>query len=514
MLREKILDQLEVGDAVKLSRVSGALHTYVKYHMRTRKKFDFSRYPLLSPFVTRHRLKSLLSKNTRICELDFTNCREWLSDVFLIPLLLNSRHLKRLCLRDCQNRRISDWSMYAIAGNCLLLEELIFDGCNWFTSNAFTLLGTKCKLLRTLSLRNCSTIDNESLAVVLRNNCHLRELNLRYCKQFGEEVLETISETCKELRVLDISRWSNVSDVTALKLVRGCKRIEEVNLTQTPISNWSLRLIANAYGSSLHSVSLAASEADDLVLENIASNNEGKLKHLDLSFCHRITDYGLASLSKHCQKITALNLTTCLSVSNVGFEMIACNCQGLTELILEDCDWVKSESLHIFALHCRSLKRINLKGCSATEDESLIALFENNSDLASINLSGCCKVTAAAIMTLANCCRGITELSMQGCVGISDSGLRHLALCKDISLIDLEGCSMLSAKSLALLGVNCRRIRRMTLSGCRRVNCRSLMSVVVNNPNLEYIDVSECFPKSKFIINLVKNINKKIFVDF
>ena len=513
LLLKKILDVLTIRDLESLAKVAKVVYRNVKYYISIRKTFNFSKWNPSSVQWPKHGLQFFIFKNTNIRELDFTNCGKWLSDAFLTPLVQQNKQLKKLSLRSCHSKRITDSSMLAIVKNCAVIEELILDDCSWFTPNTFSLVGGNCKLLKILSLRSCYSIDDQSLAAVLKSCLHLRELHLRHCRQIGGEILDVVGESCKELRVLDFSRCSQVSDVTALRLVTGCKFIEDLNLTQTSLSNWSFRLIGNAYGNSLRSARLAATEVDDDVIENIAVTNQNRLKTIDLSFCKRIRDGALKALSETCQKLRILDLTACPNLSGKGIEAIGRNCRLLTELTLEDCPWLKSETLLLLATRCKYLKKVNVKGCGQIEDRALIAMAKKNNALESLNISGCHKTTTSAIRSLVFCCSGINELAMGDCIAVDDLGLRHLALSKEITHIDMDGCSVLSAKTLAKIGSNCKKIRRLSLSGCNKINSRSLVTVVVNNPKLEYIDITSCFTNPTSILAVVKTFNKNVFVD-
>lgn len=513
VLLGKILDFLTLHEVAQLAKVSKAVNLHVKYYICVRRKFNFSGCKKAPPLLKGTETWSVVLKNENIRELDFTNCGKWLYDVLLYALLVRNRQLKKLCLRNCHSDRLSDASIIAIAENCKALEYLNLDDCNWFTPDAFSLLGKSSKQLRTLSLNSCSSIDETSLAVVLKNTVHLRELRLRYCWQLGDKILETIGQNCKDLRVLDFSRCSKVSDVIALKVASGCTQIEDINLTKTPMSNWSLRLLGSVYGNNLRSVSLAATDADDVVMGNIAINNNSRLRYIDLSYCHKVRDGTLRSLSEHCPMLRSLNLTGCHGVSNDALEAIGGKFRLLTELILEDCYWVKSDSFLKIAAKFRHLKTVNLKGCCDVDDKPLIALFKKNNALESINISGCYKVTTSAIRSLACCCKAITVLSIADCLAIDDVGLRHLALCSEIAFLDMEGCSVLSAGTLAKIGINCKKLQRLSIPGCKRINIRSLITVVANNQRLKYIDISECFQRPKDVCNLVKTFNARTFVD-
>ena len=513
LLLRKIFDSLTIIDLVRLARVSKALNYSVISYMPIRQTFDFSKCEPLIVGSPMDDLQFLIFRSSSIGELNFAGCGKWLSDIFLIPLLQHNRQLRKLSLCNCQSKRMSDSTLLAIAMTCKKLEYLNLDDCCWFSANAFSFLGKNCDSLQTLSLNYCSNIDDASLADVLRNNSHLKALYLRHCRQIGGGILEILSECCKALRILDFSRCSYVSDVTALKLVNGCKYLEDLNLTWTALSPWSLRLLCDIYGKSIRSLSLAATEADDIMLAKVATANEGKLRKVDLSFCHRITDSGLEVFATNCQSLRILNLTACGKVSNKGIQAVGYNCHNLTELTLEDCEFIKSDSLLIIATKCKQLKKLNLNGCWQIKDKPLVVLVTRNIGLQSLSISGCKRVTSLTIRSLAYSCKGITELNISGCIRVDDLGLRHLSLCKEIAFINMDSCSALSARTLATIGSKCRRIQRLSILGCKSINIRSLITVIVNNPELKCIDITNCFPKAPRIFPVLRMFNEHIFVD-
>jgi Leucine Rich repeat len=123
-----------------------------------------------------------------------------------------------------------------------------------------------------------------------------------------------------------------------------------------------------------------------------------KLKHLNLSGNHLITDDLLAALALSGLTITHLNLTYCPLITDKGIAFLA--------------DLPK-------------LKSLNLSRNDQLTDDSLAPL-EGCIKLKSLNLSGCGQITNNGMIHLSKT-PNLEELNLRRCTRITDAGLPHLA---------------------------------------------------------------------------------------
>ena len=137
---------------------------------------------------------------------------------------------------------------------------------------------------------------------------------------------------------------------------------------------------------------------DDETIEIILKKHGKYLKHLSIKGCQYLTNFSLAQISRHCDKIVSLNISEC-SFSSAGIELIAENdnlieslrvldvskCylldQGaimplsklskLTLLSLRNLEWLNSSNLPYIIQNMKNISKIDVRNCDDFTKQSV-----------------------------------------------------------------------------------------------------------------------------------------------
>jgi hypothetical protein len=94
--------------------------------------------------------------------------------------------------------------------------------------------------LRVLDLRRCKISD--STVAAISQLPHLEELHLKDCTRLTDASVLDIS-TCRQLRCLSLSNCCRIESDAALSKLCSISTLENVNLSHTPVSEATVRLL-------------------------------------------------------------------------------------------------------------------------------------------------------------------------------------------------------------------------------------------------------------------------------
>lgn len=259
-----------------------------------------------------------------------------------------------------------------------------------------------------------------------------------------------------------------------------------------------------------------------------------KIKELDLSNCHKITDVSVQEVGK-LKGLTALNLTYCLSITDNGLAHLKELQESLEVLNLSDCREITNGGImHLLALI--NLKSLNISRCENISDSGVKELWKLNK-LQSLNLDGC-KITDGGIdgienaknleevflgsrqirngglkhlskliklqsLSLANCSEITDEglenlkdlkqlrmLNLGGCYNITDAGIKKLEGLSDLKTLSLFGCSKITDVGLESIG-KFKKLKMLSLGACHKITDVGLTHLM-NLKDLESLDLRAC----------------------
>ena len=275
---------------------------------------------------------------------------------------------------------------------CKQLIKISLAFCNVTQNVLFTLL-TSCPNLRWLNLEGCEGINHIPLPAMKDSSCYLIEhLSLAYCCNFTDLGCVTIgcffgSRLCH----LNIDGAQYVTDAGLGAILNQCT------------------------ADRLEFLALDGAEITDIGIAKLQRFNH--LKHLHISFCNKLTDQSLCSIStlvtleelyfKKGEQFTdkglqsmlsclvnlvCISLLECWETDDKCLQVISANCWQLKRFAVT---WAKvtDTGVEYIVKQCHFLHELNLTGSYVITEKPLMSLLQakdsSNINLRLLNLTQC-----------------------------------------------------------------------------------------------------------------------------
>ena len=146
------------------------------------------------------------------------------------------------------------------------------------------------------------------------------------------------------------------------------------------------------------------------------------LRSLDLSWCNRITDEGLALLAPRAAGLERLILRK-LDISSTGVDALARHCTSLRTVDLSHCDNVDNASLlRLVAASGATLRKLKVAWLMSIDDATVQQIWTLCPQLEKIDLEGCKRLTSDLLPPPAS----LQLLSLVSVDSVSDGDLEAL----------------------------------------------------------------------------------------
>ena len=100
-------------------------------------------------------------------------------------------------------------------------------------------------------------------------------------------------------------------------------------------------------------------EVDNAQLISIA-NGLPQLQSLNIAYCTKITDEGMAALSNGLPQLQSLNISGCSNITDEGIRALASGCPQLQSLNTSGCWNITDEGIRALASGCPKLQSLNI----------------------------------------------------------------------------------------------------------------------------------------------------------
>jgi hypothetical protein len=294
------------------------------------------------------------------------------------------------------------------------------------------------------------------------NNCPgITTLNLSECRVSWPETIKNISKL-SYLTHLNLSEISGISvkDEDVIKIVEKC-----------PLTHLCLDRL----------------DITDKTITSIA--NKGKLTHLSVAKCYRLTDTGIEQLG-NCPNLTYLDVSDTPHVYEDALGIIAQKCPKLAYLKMRNCFKMTSSHFQKIAENCHSLVHLDVSDCGeAITNAAIIELAKNNPKLIYLNAYNDSELGDPAIINIAESCPNIEYINLGNC------RITHLAI---EALVD-----------------KCHKLKYVNLQSCKWVDQAHIKTLIEKCPELEYLDIGFCSIGNRVndsIVNTVIEYGKKLKV--
>lgn len=286
-----------------------------------------------------------------------------LSDVGVTSFVKGqSLPLERVNLSFCT--KLTDESVKAVAEGCPGLRELSLRQCYQVTDHGIEALARGCRGLRTLQLEHCSTISDYAIVTVARQCRQLEYLGLEHCSHITDASAIALGTHCPNLFVIRLDVCYNITRAGIEALAAGCPLLAEMNLEGVEhVTDNCLRAISSGL-KSLHSINLNnCTRVSDAGAEVLARGCK-MLTSMSLQYCNRLTALGHGMLAAASPQLRVLNLSGDryynTSVHDASLAHFASHCPMLVDVDLSFCEKISDEGLAMMIKGCPRLQPDNL----------------------------------------------------------------------------------------------------------------------------------------------------------
>ena len=235
-------------------------------------------------------------------------------------------------------------------------NELALDGSNWQFVDLFSFQrDINSALIQRLSSRTGG---------------FLHALRLRGCRSLTDDALDQLARSCPNLQTLDLNDCKNLTDATCVSIAAHCTSLYHLNLSGLSITDASLHALATS------------------------SVLTSRLKHLDISFCLRLTASGFKHLltapaASYSNGFTPSHETTTGALSK-PFRSVKPLSNISFFAAKMDSELATDSAIAQFAASAGpSLRTLLLNKCSHLTDEGVAAIGQHCTQLTTLALSYC-----------------------------------------------------------------------------------------------------------------------------
>ncbi|CAA2972772.1 F-box At5g51380-like [Olea europaea subsp. europaea] len=191
------------------------------------------------------------------------------------------------------------------------------------------------------------------------------------------------------------------------------------------------------------------------------------VSHLDGIYDSVVSDIGMTILAQGCRRLLRLELVGCEG-SYDGIKAIGHCCQMLEELVL--CDhrmdggWLSALS------YCGNLKTLRIQSCKSIDsnpgpDEHLGYC----PTLEELHVQQCQMREKLGVRALFLVCRTVSNIVFEDCWGLDNSIFNAASICRSVTYLSLEGCSLLTMEGLESVIPFWKKLDRLRVVACNNI---------------------------------------------
>lgn len=356
----------------------------------------------------------------------------------------------------------------------LKLQKIVMVRCANLTDKGVKNLASLQSSLKEVILASCPSVGNPAINAITQKLPEIEKLNLNKLKSIPKDTFEQLTTSLNKLTHLSLASNLNLKGSQMLKGLKGASfsQLRSLNLQGCPQVDDDVVFCICDAAPDLEVLNLSSSLAmTDLSVHRISARLQ-RLRRLNLSWCQRITDFGLLGLDKDCPVISPPDEISkhssdryTRSHSNMGFFRPP----KMEEVILtvpeeEMQEYLKSTS-RVAINAIKTLEHLNLAACHHLTDrciqESII--FPR---LQTLDLRMCRNITDKSLESIAASNPHLQELTVSECHQLTDVGISAIAQqCSRLSSLIIPRC-LITKKSLDALALHCRHLSFLDVSQC------------------------------------------------
>uniref|UniRef100_A0A0B6YUU3 F-box domain-containing protein n=1 Tax=Arion vulgaris TaxID=1028688 RepID=A0A0B6YUU3_9EUPU len=344
------------------------------------------------PEISDKGLKLLVGHQHSLKILDISYCKKLGNDSdFFATLANNLPQLHTLKMRKCT--KVSQCDVTSLAGIGSLQTLEMGEIPRFFDKDLIKGLCCQGSRLTSLSLPFCPDIGDEFVIQLCKSSYNLIDLDLSSCPRLTDVSLHAITRNLISLQSLRLSCCREISDIGVLGYIPEngvvprfsfdfdhdscpCSRERDSKIFRKPTG------LINDHKSCMHKAHISINNGDDLhMLSNLQS-----LRVLDLSYCPRITDHGIAEAVRF-KELRSLSLNGLPKINDKAVRSIACHNTSLEDVKLTNNTMISDAAVVELLIHCLQLNSLDLTRCSALTNGCLKAITAYSKKLHHLDLS-------------------------------------------------------------------------------------------------------------------------------
>jgi len=403
-----------------------------------------------------HSIGQWIQRFRRISKIDLSGSPDFTDDGLLDLTLAGYNLITELDVSHCA--QLSTSALTGLRNKMPSLTHLSIHHLN-LRSSVFEWLTEGCLSLTHLSLSNSPELDDLALGRIGRCCFHLVSINVARCLAVTDAGVSSFIEShavnggclesidvsgCIYLTSLSVMALSkNASKLHSIKF-NGLAEVKAPSLTKLWQEAQALRhfeMCSSLGSSQTHRRSTMPHFSDSVIFS--ARLPGSTLEVVKLIGAFQVTDAGACLLVKQCTQLLHVELSYCHGISDVLLTCMSTHSPRLQTFIGTGCVQISSRGIMDLCSGCcrAALRHIEVNGCHKIMDDGIRAL-SRLSNLEVLCIRGCDHVTDAAVVAVAAGCTKLTTLDITNLDYISVDALRALvSRCPHLQTLNGECCN-------------------------------------------------------------------------
>ncbi|XP_062181971.1 F-box/LRR-repeat protein 3-like isoform X2 [Phragmites australis] len=307
-------------------------------------------------------------RNKSLQVLDISNCQN-VTEVGVSSLVKSTPNLLELNLSHCCPVTPSLVSGFQRIAK---LRTLKLEGCK-FMADGLKAIGRSCVSIMELSLSRSSGVTDTELSFVVSRLKNLLKLDITCCRNITDVSLAAITSSCTSLISLRMESCGHVSSKGLQLIGKRCCHLEELDLTDSDLDDEGLKALTGCSKLSSLKVGICLRISDEGL--TYIGNSCPELRDIDLYRSGGISDDGVTQIAQGCLMLESINLSYCTRITDRSLMSLS-KCAQLHTLEIRGCPRVSSSGISEIAMGCRLLSKLDIKKCFEINDAGMLYLSQ------------------------------------------------------------------------------------------------------------------------------------------
>lgn len=364
--------------------------------------------------------------------------------------------------------------------------------------------------VKVIDIREFDGDLNSLLNQISRSGLDLETLGFSNQNHFPLMGLRDLSSSMRNLRKLNCSKIGSLEDIHLFAIGMSFPFLEDLDIS---FPQYNSRF--NPIGS-LHLQNFSGVVTDEGIVDLARKVN--KLRRIDLSGNHFITDKSLQALSLNCLLLSEVVVRDCDFITQNGISFVMRNSANLNSISLDGIGIpsIDSSFLESFT-YAKTLCELHLSN-SFISDDLLCLVAEACLPLKKLIIAQCYNFSFVGVSCLLYRYQFLEHLDLEGANFLNDASMVEMSnFLLNLSFINLSSCSKLTSLTIFALIRNCplmedvrmertnlgveafmgdlvinRRVKSLKLGGNNNLSDECLKKAAFCCPSLQVLDISYC----------------------